>query len=324
MASDGNSKNISYPAQLGILLGLFGAGLILGSLVSGLIWMMWTGRSIFAMQSELLSAENYYIAMVIQGVSTFFIFFLPAVSFAMICYKRASLFLGTNVRTSQKQILLIFGLLVLSFPLGGALAEINQIIPIPHEWEVKFKEWEASREAQEAALIKIDTLGKYLMSMIIIAILPAIFEEFFFRGALQNMFMRWLRGPMAAIIVTAVIFSAVHASYYGFLVRFALGIILGIVYYQSGSIWLSAFFHFLFNGIQVTALYLFRNNEAINSKDIEQNFPLWTGAIALVLMILLFRMFKKESDRLKPEPEPLVEQDDFGFSSDYYNNPGEL
>ena len=35
----------------------------------------------------------------------------------------------------------------------------------------------------------------------------------------------------------------------------ALGIILGLIYYYSESIWLNVLFHFLFNGIQVTVLY---------------------------------------------------------------------
>ncbi|MCW5913739.1 MAG: CPBP family intramembrane metalloprotease [Chitinophagaceae bacterium] len=318
MISDGNSKKFSYPAQLGILFGLLGGGLLVASMVSGIIWMLWTGRSIFALQTELLNPEYYYQVMVIQGVSTLFIFLIPVLAFAAICYRKVDLFLGTGTPFSNKQILLVIALLVISFPLGGALAEINQIIPIPHSWELKFKEWEAAREQQEAALIKIDTLGKYLMSMVMIAILPAIFEEFFFRGGLQNLLTRWMGGAVGAIILTSVIFSAFHGSYYGFLVRLALGVILGCIYYLSGSIWLSALFHFLFNGVQVTALYLFRESENINSKDIEQNFPIWSGAIALILLIWVFRAFKKESDKMKPafsvhpseDPELLTDFDD--------------
>ncbi|MEO6637929.1 MAG: hypothetical protein ABIN25_06610, partial [Ginsengibacter sp.] len=74
MPADKNSKNISYPAQLGILLGLIGAGLIIGGIVSVAIWMMVTGRPILSMTDDMFKPQYYYVVMVIQGVSTLFMF----------------------------------------------------------------------------------------------------------------------------------------------------------------------------------------------------------------------------------------------------------
>jgi hypothetical protein len=131
--------------------------------------------------------------------------------------------------------------------------------------------------------------------MIIIGLLPAIFEEVCFRGGVQNILTRWFKGPWIAIILTAIIFSAIHISYYGFLVRFALGVALGLVFYYSGSIWLNILFHFLYNGLQVTALYFATMEGNKNAKGIEENFPLWAGAIALVLIVYAFIEFRKTS-----------------------------
>lgn len=298
MIQERNSKNFSYWAQFGILMGLFGAGLIFGSLVSGLIWMLMTKQSIFVMQTELLTPKYYLEAMVIQAISTLFIFFIPAVGFAAICYHKAGKFLGTVMPINSKQVVWVLAILVLVFPVGGALAEINKMIPIPDSWAVRFKQWEADRESQEAALININTLGKYIASIFIIALLPALFEEFFFRAGLQNLFTRWLGGPAGAIILTSVIFSAVHGSYYGFLVRFALGVILGSVFYISGSIWLSVLLHFLFNGLQVTALYIIGQSDKLNTKDLEKNFPIWMGLIALFLLFIVFKKFSSDSRQL--------------------------
>ena len=78
---------------------------------------------------------------------------------------------------NYRQILLLLFILFLTFPLSGALAELTELLPIPQSWELKFKEWEAAREVQEAALIQITSFRKYIISLFIIALLPAIFEE---------------------------------------------------------------------------------------------------------------------------------------------------
>lgn len=292
---DRNSRNFSFSSQLGILLGLIGAGLIIGTLVSAGIWVGMTGRPILSMGSDIMNPKYYSAVMWIQAISTFFMFFLPVYFTALICYRDPMKFIGFNTNINYRQILIVLAIVILTFPLSGALAELNKIIPVSKTWEAKFKAMEASREAQEAALININSFSKYILSMIIIGLLPAVFEEVCFRGGLQNILTRWFKGPWIAIIITAIIFSAIHASYYGFLVRFALGVALGLVFYYSGSIWLNILFHFLYNGLQVTALYFATMQGNKNTKDIEENFPLWAGAIALVLIIYAFIKFRQFS-----------------------------
>jgi len=311
---DRNSRNFSYTAQLGILLALVGAGLVIGTIVSVIIWLILTGRPILAMATDMLKPQYYNETMILQAISTFFIFFLPVYFFAMICYRKPSKFIGFTNRINVTQILLILGILILTFPLSGALAELNKILPITPQWAAKFKAMEDSRAVQEAALININSFPRYIISLIVIGFLPGLFEEVCFRAGLQNILTRWFKGPWIAIIITAIIFSLVHISYYGFLVRFALGIILGFIFYYSGSIWLSVLFHFLYNGLQVTALYVFTMSGTKNQKDIEQNFPMWTGIIALIFIIYLFIKFKKASDLQKAK----YKEDDFPHD-DFHN-----
>ena len=295
MTIDRNSRNFSFPSQLGIFLGLIGGGLILGAIISAGVWLAMTGRPIMAMASDMLNPQYYNAIMVMQAVSTFFMFFLPVYFFALICYRNPSKFIGFKTRINYRQLLLVIAILILTFPLSGALAELNKIIPIPKNWEIKFKAMEAARAAQEAALININSFSRYIFSMIVIGLLPGIFEEVCFRGGLQNILTRWFKKPWVAIFVTAILFSAIHISYYGFLVRFALGIALGLVFYYSGSLWLSILFHFLFNGVQVTALYLITMSGSKSTKDVEENFPIWAGVIALGLIIYAFIKFREIS-----------------------------
>ena len=302
MIIERNLGNRSYPAQLLILIGLVGGGLVIVVLLTAVIWLMMVGGSFPSKAEEILQPKYYNVNMVLQAVSTFFIFFFPAYLFAAICYTRPAKFLGFSLRFNSRQLFLVVAILIFTFPLAGALSELNRLFPIPQSWALKFKAMETAREAQEAALIQINSLPRYILSLFIIALLPGIFEETFFRGGIQNFLTRWFKGPWVAIILTSIIFSLIHLSYYGFLVRFGLGIILGLLFYYGGSLWLSILFHFLFNGIQVTILYVVNRN-GIKIKDIEKSFPSLMGSIAaglmgivaLVLLIYLFMQYKQAS-----------------------------
>ena len=295
MIADPNAKNKTYPAQLGIFLSSTGGGLIISVFLSLLIWLMMEGTSFPHKTSDMLQARYYNVNMVLQAISTLFIFFVPTYIYAMICYRRPTQFLGFNLNFTYKQVLLVVLLLLITFPLAGSLGELNRIFPIPKDMALRFKAWEDARQAEEMALININTLPRYILSMFIIAFLPALFEETFFRAGMQNLLVRWFKGPWIAIIVTSIIFSLVHISYYGFLVRFALGVILGLIFYYSGSIWLSVLFHFLFNGLQVTMLYVSSNSTLAAHKDIETNFPVWLGIPALIFLYYIFDRFRKLS-----------------------------
>ncbi|MEO6683696.1 MAG: type II CAAX endopeptidase family protein [Ginsengibacter sp.] len=287
-----NSINFSFPRQMGILLMLIGGGIIMGALVSALVWLGMTGQSPSNMQTDMADPKNYYAIITLQAVTTFFIFFLPSWIFARIYYRKPGEFTGFHTRFNVKQLIWMVVILALTFPLSGTLSELTRTMPLPEAWKVKFDAMEAAREAQEAILIKINSLNKYFISLILIGILPAIFEEILFRGVLQNVLTKWFKGPWVAIILTAFVFSIIHASFYGFFVRFALGIILGLVFYYSRSLWLVIIFHFLYNGLQVTALYLLNLKGTVNLKDLDGSFPFWAGALATGLLIYALKRFK--------------------------------
>lgn len=59
------------------------------------------------------------------------------------------------------------------------------------------------------------------------SLLPAIFEELFFRGVIQQELNQWWGNYHLAIVVTAIVFSAIHMQFVTFLPRFLLGMVLG-------------------------------------------------------------------------------------------------
>ena len=102
---DKNSKNIKYPSQLGIFLGLTGGGVVIAVIISFIIWLMMEGTTFPANTKEILQPKYYDVNMVIQVVSTFFIFWLPVYVFAMICYRKPAIYLGYNFHFNYKQFL---------------------------------------------------------------------------------------------------------------------------------------------------------------------------------------------------------------------------
>ena len=59
-----------------------------------------------------------------------------------------------------------------------------------------------------------------VLILVVMAFFPALFEEIFFRGAMQELLERWWKKPLLAVIFTSIVFSLIHMSVYLFLSRF--------------------------------------------------------------------------------------------------------
>ena len=141
----------------------------------------------------------------------------------------------------------------------------------------------------------IRTFSDYAISIVMIALLPALFEETFFRGGMQNLLTRFSHKPWIAILITSLIFSAIHLSYYGFLARVCLGIVLGLIYYYSQSLWLSIAAHFFNNAIAVTQMYVLIRQGKPVKEAMSETYPVWWGIIGAIVLYALFVLFKKHS-----------------------------
>jgi uncharacterized protein len=97
------------------------------------------------------------------------------------------------------------------------------------------------------------------INIIFIAAMPAICEEFFFRGMIQRYALRAFRNKGAAIIITAIIFSIMHGDIYNFLPRFCMGIIFGYLFEYTQNIWIPIIAHFTHNAIVVLIFYFIQH-----------------------------------------------------------------
>lgn len=92
------------------------------------------------------------------------------------------------------------------------------------------------------------------MNLIIIALLPAVVEEFIFRGLLLNGYKK--RNPLMAILLSAFLFGLMHMNLNQFSYAFVIGIIFGFLAYATGSLLPSILGHFIINGTSVVITHL--------------------------------------------------------------------
>jgi len=301
MYSSENPK-ISYGAQLGIFFGLIGGAIILAAIIQ-VVFMLsvidmktfMSGGNANNFNNELLNPKNRNILLAMQVVSTFIVFFLPAVVFAKIVHGKSIVYLGLKVKSNKMQVGLVILLAFFGLGLSGALGELNELIPISAKLEKKFRAMEAEYQSQVLAIATIKNFSDYLIALIVIAILPAFFEELLFRGVMQQMLEQWSKNGWVAILITGFIFSVIHLSYYGFLPRFGLGIVLGLIFFYTRNMWLNVLLHFLNNAVAVTALYYSNLKGLPPEKVLDEKFPLWVGGIALVIVVYLLQFLYKTS-----------------------------
>lgn len=309
------TKRYNYWGQLGILAVFCGAGLVFGGLISllpliGKIHLKdLSGGSSAAIMDKILVPENATALRWMQFISTLFLFFLPPYFYALLCHKKPLLHLGFTHRVDVRQAGIVVLVMLASLPIVGALQELTELIPWSKATLQQFKDAEDAYNKQVAVIARMDNFLDYLVSVVMIAFLPAVFEETIFRGGLQNLLSRWFKKPILAIVVTSIIFSAIHGSYLGFLSRFALGFVLGWVYYRTGNIWLNIIGHFFNNAFAITMLFISTKPGAkTDPSKIDDHFPLWFGVVGIALVYWLFKYFEKVSknDIDRPGEEVLI------------------
>jgi membrane protease YdiL (CAAX protease family) len=286
--------SFNYPSQFAILIGLMGVCIIAGGLVVSLIGSQLLQVPIFQVGALLSKPEHANLSRLLNTMASLLAFFLPAFLLARFLSKQPFHQLGFNSRINIKQLLLVILITFASMVLSGALGELNEHIPLPASWMVKAKALEETYKSAMMGMAKMKTPSDFLLSLLVLAAAPALFEEVLFRGGFQQIFIGWTKSKWMGIIITSVFFSAIHFSYFGFLPRLALGVVLGLIFYFSKNIWLNIFLHFLNNAFVVTQLYILSLQGKSVAKTMDENMPVWWGLVAIVLLVIFLKPFIAE------------------------------
>ena len=297
---------INYPSQFALLIGLMGLFMIITALIVPFLGSFLMHIPPSQVLKKINLPEFTDASRILNTLAAMFSFLLPALVLAKLVSNRPFSQLGFSSSINAKQVFLLVVITFASMVLSGALGELNEIIPIPAKWFAKAKAMEDDYKATMMVMANMKNNVDYILSLLVMAAAPALVEEVLFRGGFQQVLIGWTKNKWAGIILTSVIFSAIHFSYFGFLPRLGLGIVLGLVFFYSKNIWLNILLHFLNNAFVVTQLYAVSRQGKSIQKPMDESMPLWLGAIALVVLWILFRTFEKESVLVLAEKEQLI------------------
>ena len=242
-----------------------------------------------------------------QGLSSIFMFVVPPIVYYYVTRMKHQMYdLGFRKPANPWWLLLIgVVLMFISLPVTNQLTRWNEAMSFGGVFE-KLEEYLKMLEETAAAttekMLNVDTIGGLLLNLLVIALIPAVGEELTFRGVLQQGLMRRVKSPHVAILLSAAIFSFIHFQFYGFLPRMFLGILLGYMFYITGSLWTSITMHFVNNGTAVVLYYL--NNKGIIDIDPEHFGEMqysWLTTISFVVTAALIGWcwWKAENDAKK-------------------------
>lgn len=204
-----------------------------------------------------------------QALSQVLMFALPALAVAWLYYREDQRrWLRLDV-SGRRWLLALAGVvaMLLLVPLTDWLTTWNDALHLPRALRPVEESLRAAGEQSQGMLESLMREVNPWLSLLCVALVPAVCEELFFRAGIQNLLQRWwspLRadgtasavGVHAAVWVTAALFSLAHFELFAFLPRLLLGALLGYLYVGGGSLLVNVAAHFVNNAIVVVAYWL--------------------------------------------------------------------
>ena len=132
-----------------------------------------------------------------------------------------------------------------------------------------------------------------VLNFIVISVVPAFCEEFLFRGAILSNLRPF--GRANAVIISAVLFALMHQNAGQLLYTFAAGIVLGLVYEYTGSIWNCTILHLFNNFVAIVqAAILDKHGDTVYAAALLTIIEVGIYLIgAISIGVLIYKHFSK-------------------------------
>ena len=242
----------------------------------------------------------------VQLIQTAALFLLPSLLMAFLWAKQPLEWLKLKSETRGYGLWAIF-LMLMALPAINLVGYFNQQMSLPAFLE-PLEQWMKTAEANAAHLteqfLSVTTFDGLIINILLMALLPAVAEELTFRGVLQNLFevkdetlKKKGNRVHIAIWCSAILFSAIHMQFYGFLPRMLMGALFGYALVWTGSLWIPILMHFTNNAMAVILYFLaIRSGWDMDKVDtIGTNDTLWLGVVSLVLTIIGIYAFRRST-----------------------------
>jgi hypothetical protein len=208
--------------------------------------------------SNLSDPQSVAVLKFLQIASQLGMMIFPALVAAWLFSSKPLGFLSAEKTGHWGNYTLVLIMALAAGPLINYLIELNSHLQLPEflkglEQKMRSMEDEAAKITE--VFLDMKTGKDLWVNLLMIGLLPAIGEEFLFRGILQRLLTDMTRNKHLAIWITAILFSTIHMQFFGFVPRMLLGAFFGYLLVWTGSIWVPVFAHFVNNGSAVLFAY---------------------------------------------------------------------
>ncbi len=252
----------------------------------------------------------------LQLLQTLATFLAPAILCAWLWdeHQQPFAWLKMNHAPAWQDVLLVLAIMLCALPAINLLADLNSRVVLPESLS-GLEQWMKTREQEAADLtrrfLQADNIGTVMLNIGLMALLPALSEEISFRGTLQQLLSAKrsnsetvcqrsglsAKRSIVAIWVTAIVFSAIHIQFYGFIPRMLMGAMFGYIFVWSGNLWLPVIMHFTNNAIAVITYSIL--GESADNQNIADTIGAgdmwWLGVLSLVITCLGLLIFYRRT-----------------------------
>lgn len=257
-----------------------------------LLCLMFVGLLVAAMLMVLLADKGLLTLLTIQDVLTFIV---PAVVAMALFYRKPLQAMALDRAPSWKAIGLVVAFYIVSLPAMNWLVAANESMSLP-SWlsglEQAMRASEDSLAETTRRLLDIHSVWQLLSCVFVVGVMAGVSEEMLFRGAMLRTMQDSRLSTHAAVWIVAIIFSAIHMQFYGFVPRMVLGVWLGYLLVWTRSLWVPIIAHTLNNSTVVVFNYL--SNVGIVPEGYGDNLGLpvdgalpWLAIVSLIASLAL-------------------------------------
>ncbi|RIV20617.1 CPBP family intramembrane metalloprotease [Fibrisoma montanum] len=299
----------SRPPTLGGLMMLVGFTL-LGGVFSAVLALLGfiaiKGIGLTEAQAYLMSLaarpasqpNGWYELMALQAVNHLGTFLLPSLAYWYWVEHRTWPQFNRRPLSAVAGLGLVVLVVIAFMPFNGLVIEWNQNLRLPQTL-APIEQWIRDKEKDLEGVTKYLTTFRtplqLIVALLVIAIIPAIGEEVLFRGILQRNLVVWTGNVHAGIWLAAILFSAIHVQFLGFVPRMLLGALFGYLYVWSGSLWVPILAHFVNNGFTVLMVYMYQQKMVPVDIESTDAVPVAAALASLAVSLGILYYFRERN-----------------------------
>lgn len=264
----------------------------MGTRLLVLLALMGVGLLIASVLSILLIKQGLLTLLTVQDLLAFIV---PAIAAMAIFYRRPFRAMGLDRTPSWLSLLVIILFYIVSLPAMNWLVSFNEAMSLP-SWMGGMEGW--MREAEDAAaeatqrILDVNSVGMLAATVFVVGFMAGLSEEMLFRGAMLRTMQDSRLGTHAVVWIVAIVFSAFHLQFYGFIPRMVLGLWLGYLFVWTKNLWVPIIAHTLNNSTVVVFSYL--TNKGLVREGFADNIGVpaegalpWLAIVSFIASIII-------------------------------------